>query len=74
MRKSYNSQKKRNFIKPMVVVSTCGRIIDCYGPYRATTNDAEITKHLLKYNQEFKDFLDQNRDEKVTLILDRGFK
>jgi len=73
-RLSYSGQKKRNFIKPMIVCTTSGRIIDCYGPYRAVTNDAMITKHMLEFNQEFKSFMDQSEENKVTLVLDRGFR
>lgn len=43
-RELYSTQKKRPLFKPMVLVTTNGRILDVFGPYKATTNDAKIMK------------------------------
>lgn len=43
-RELYSVQKKRPLFKPMVLVTTNGRILDVFGPYKATTNDAKILK------------------------------
>lgn len=41
---TYNPQEKANFIKPMMFVTTDGKIIDILGPYKTVENDASITK------------------------------
>ena len=47
-RKTYNSQKKRHFVKPFVICNTDGYIEDIYGLYEATLNDAAILLNILE--------------------------
>lgn len=53
-RKSYNLQKKRSLLKPMMFVSTTGYIISCIGPFFSdySNNDASIMKNILGQNTE----------------------
>ena len=66
----YSGQKKRPFVKPFLVCCPNGYIVDVYGPYAATQNDASILLHILESNNEFSGLF---RDNDV-LILDRGFR
>lgn len=68
-RDTYNDQKKRNFVKPMVLTTPNGYYIDIFGPYRATTNDATILRHIF---ETFGPFLQLNCND--IFILDRGFR
>lgn len=68
---TYNPQKKANFIKPMMFVTTDGKIIDIFGPYKAVENDALITKTVMDLHKDkIKKVL---RDGDVFLV-DRGFR
>lgn len=48
-RMSYSTHKSRPLVKPMVLVSTTGYILDVFGPYYANgqNNDSFILKHML---------------------------
>lgn len=61
-RKSFTSQKMRNLVKPMMIVSTTGYIVDIIHPYLARNNDAMI----------FRDFMDTSGDDLVELLGDEG--
>ncbi|KAJ8720557.1 hypothetical protein PYW08_006022 [Mythimna loreyi] len=41
-KQSYNLHKYRNLLKPFMFVACDGYIVDCYGPYKATTSDVDI--------------------------------
>jgi hypothetical protein len=70
-RKSYSGQKKRNLVKPMMMVCSDGYIVGILGPYLARNNDASILRDLLKENvAPMRMFL----DSKAVLIVDRGFR
>lgn len=69
-RKSFSMQKKRHLVKPFVICSTDGLIVDIYGPYPATENDATIIQKVLDSDKDLKRLL-KARDH---LILDRGFR
>lgn len=43
---SYNSHKKKNYVKIMMGVLTNGRILFVLGPFKATENDAQITEKI----------------------------
>lgn len=43
---SFNSQKKRNYVKPMMCVAPNGFIEYIHGPYPATWNDAKILNSI----------------------------
>lgn len=47
---TYNSYKKRNFVKIMMCVLSDGTIMGVHGLYTATENDAGIAKRLLESN------------------------
>ena len=53
-RKLFRLHKDRPLIKPMIIVATDGYIVSAIGPYYADwrNNDANITNHLLRTNQE----------------------
>ena len=69
-RKLWSGHKKRPLIKPFMVCCSNGYIVDVYGPYSATENDASILLNLLELNQELKNLV----KPKDFLILDRGFR
>jgi hypothetical protein len=66
----WSGHKKSPLIKPFVVCSPNGFIIDVYGPYAATENDASILINLLENNKELKSLL--KKDD--VIVLDRGFR
>lgn len=68
-RVTYNDQKKRNFVKPMLITTPNGFIVDIFGPYKATTNDASIIKHVYENFGPFNQL--QPGD---IFLLDRGFR
>lgn len=43
---TFSGQKNRNFLRPMVCVATNGYIIDIFGPFEATSNDAKCMKTI----------------------------
>lgn len=69
-KQTYNSHKKRNYVKPMMIVSTNGTIIGAIGPFKATENDATMTKKIL-----VKDIPAlKNVSPEDIIIVDRGFR
>jgi hypothetical protein len=69
---SYSGQKKRNLVKPLLVVATDGHIIDIIGPYTGRCNDASILQHALEKKEDKEkllDFLNGN----ACVVADRGF-
>lgn len=70
-KKSYSLHKYRNLIKPFLIVTTDGHILDIYGPYAATVSDADIMKQLFQNeNNELRQYF----REGDVFILDRGFR
>lgn len=67
---SYSSHKKRNYIKPMMIVSTDGTIIGVVGPFKATDNDAKIATSILSSGHPLLDTFETGD----VVILDRGFR
>lgn len=67
---SYNGQKKRNFVRPMMCVTTNGYIIDVLGPFKASTNDATCMKAILEKNAAVK----RTMKPGDVFLLDRGFR
>ena len=53
-RKSYSMKKSRHLAKSFVICTTNGRIIDIYGLFFATENDASIIKTVLKSNKDLR--------------------
>lgn len=70
-RKTYSMHKYRNLIKPMMLVTTTGYIIDIFGPYPGNKNDATIIKELVNEKAEFNEFLSTGE---LAVIVDRGFR
>ena len=69
-RVTYSSQKRQHLVKPFVVTTSNGRIIDIFGIHEATKNDARISLDILLQKNGLRTIL---RDNDVTL-LDRGFR
>jgi hypothetical protein len=61
--------KYRHLIKPFVVCTTDGLIVDVFGPYSAKGNDANILMSILK-DSDLQNLLQPNDN----IILDRGFR
>ncbi|KAI5651563.1 DDE superfamily endonuclease domain-containing protein [Phthorimaea operculella] len=70
-KETYSLQKRDNLIKPFMVVSCDGYIVECLGPYKATCNDAAITSVNLRHDESgFRSFFRQGD----VFLLDRGFR
>lgn len=69
-KQTYSDQKKRNFIKIMMCVTTNGKIIFTSGPYAAVVNDAKILKSILQQNFQALSQLEPND----ICLVDRGFR
>lgn len=70
-REFYNAQKKRHYFKPMVFVTTTGRFVEVFGPYKASENDATIMKNIfLSHGKQIEERLEHND----VFVLDRGFR
>ncbi|XP_026737081.1 uncharacterized protein LOC113500467 [Trichoplusia ni] len=69
-KKTYSLHKYQNLVKPFLIVCTDGYIIDVWGPYPATTSDAEIIKK--EFGNE--SLLRQYFESGDAFILDRGFR
>lgn len=67
---TFSGQKNRNFLRPMVCVTTNGLIIDVFGPFEAIRNDAKCMKAILE-NDPSVSQLFQPGD---VFIFDRGFR
>ncbi len=69
-RETYSVQKKRNLIKPYVVCASDGTIVDIYGPFEATLNDAQIMIKVLETDKDLRRLI----KEGDILIAERGFR
>lgn len=67
---TYNSHKKRNYVKVMVGTAPDGLIIFTEGPFKAGENDATITVKLIRENIPAL----QNFQPEDVIIVDRGFR
>lgn len=68
-RNTYSDQKKRNFLKVMMMVASNGKIIYALGPYCARDNDAKILQMIAESTDVF-----ENAHPNDILLLDRGFR
>lgn len=66
---SYSGQKKSSLIKPFLICCADGYIIDCYGPFKATQNDAAIFEMILNNDRHLNNLTAQGR---TFAFLDRG--
>lgn len=69
-KKTYNGQKKRNFLRPMVCVTTNGQIVDVFGPFAAVDNDAKCMKHIIENVPAVTETVNVGD----VFIFDRGFR
>jgi len=72
-RRSFSMHKGRPLVKPMMIVSTTGYILDVFGPYFADgkNNDANILNSLMKKRGSL--LLEWLWPEDV-MVVDRGFR
>lgn len=68
-RKIYSGQKRRHLFKIMKMISVDGSIIDVFGPFPATKNDAEILRIVFEQTS-FENILNAGD----VILLDRGFR
>lgn len=69
-RKAYSMQKHRCLVKPMMVVTPDEYIVEVYGSFKATENDATILNRIMNSPDSPRNFLREND----TFLLDRGFR
>lgn len=69
-KKTYSGQKLRNLVKPMLCVCPDGYIVEVFGPFEATLNDAKIMDIIFENNNELKRVFRPND----IFVLDRGFR
>lgn len=69
-RKTFSVQKHRHLVKPFVVTSADGLILDVYGPFPATKNDAEIMEDVLANDNNLRNLL-KSSDH---FLIGRGFQ
>lgn len=70
-RKSYSLHKYKNLLKPFLMVSCDGYIIDVLGPYAANKSDATIMLEILRNEEELFHWFYSPGD---VFVLDRGFR
>lgn len=70
-KQTYTNQKKRNFVKIMMCVTTNGKVIFASGPHDATDNDATILRNILDRNECNVFSILKPRD---VILVDRGFR
>ncbi len=69
-RKSFSMQKSRHLVKPFVICAPNGKIVDIYGLFEATKNDATILTDILSNEKDLTTLLQPND----VFLLDRGFR
>ena len=72
-RLTYSVYKSRPLVKPFIITTTDGYIVDVVGPFfsNGRNNDAAILSHIVKTNKgNFTSFM----KEQDILIVDRGFR
>lgn len=67
---TFSGQKCRNFLRPMVCVTTNGYIIDIFGPFEAVKNDAKCMLEIMQGNRDLSGTLRPGD----LFIFDRGFR
>lgn len=68
-RKIYSGQKRRHLLKIMKVIAVDGSIIDCFGPFPATLNDAKIIIKIFEQTS-----FDNTLNAGDIILVDRGFR
>jgi hypothetical protein len=67
---TYSLQKFDHLIKPFILCCADGYFIECYGPFKATFNDADILKYILATDNHLKELVQP--PENIYFFLDRG--
>ena len=67
---TYSGQKKDSLIKPFLICTTDGYIIDLYGPFAANKNDSSILDSILNTDTNIRRIL---KPEYSLMFLDRGY-
>ena len=67
---TYSMQKSHNLVKPFIMCCADGYFKDCYGPFQANMNDAQIFRYILNTDEDLK--LLFTPKEKIIMFLDRG--
>ena len=62
--------KHANLCKPFTICTTDGFIVQMFGPYLATSNDATIMKDILNTDNDFLKLLKKGD----CFVVDRGFR
>ena len=57
-------------VKPFVICTTDGFIVDIYGLYEANKNDAKILSEIFKTSNDLRDILKPDD----IFVVDRGFR
>lgn len=70
-RQTYSLHKFSNLLKPFIIVSSDGYILDVCGPYAATDSDATILQRMIYDEESTFHWFFRNGD---VFILDRGFR
>lgn len=65
----WSQQKMDLLIKPFIICCADGYIIDCYGPFQADWNDAQIFEYILETDKSLLSLLKPNQ---TVIFLDRG--
>ena len=67
---SYSMHKSQNLIKPFIICCADGYFLECYGPFQANLNDAQIFNYILETDKDLEELLTPK--EKIIMFLDRG--
>lgn len=68
-RQSWSVQKNRSLIKPFVACAPDGYILNVYGPFQASMNDAKIMKEVMEKDPRISIF-----EQGDVFLVDRGFR
>ena len=67
---TYSVQKCDNLVKPFIMCCADVYLIDCYGPFQATMNDATIFRYVLKTDTDLNKLC--QKKENIMFFVDRG--
>ncbi|CAF1125504.1 unnamed protein product, partial [Brachionus calyciflorus] len=66
----YSVQKKRSLVKPFLFVAANGRILNAFGAFPASKNDAKIIKMCFSQDKDLENLLRKGDG----ILVDRGFR
>jgi hypothetical protein len=67
---TYSVPKCDNLVKPFIMCCADVYLIDCYGPFQATMNDATIFRYVLKTDTDLNKLC--QKKENIMFFVDRG--